>query len=241
MPRRVKYWHSWRVKCLIVFSVIYWLASFSSAADADIQISSKSSVVILSGYSIDLEKKQELTTVGVSELLAALQGDLCDLFNANVQYLSERDLARLLEMQGIAQGSPGAIQKLFKHQKYTHLVVADVKGSESGIVDFQVANLVSDGSVQEMRLVQTVKLSTTTTPRQLDVARDQVVRGFRGFAGVRDVDAPRTVLISCILPRSPPDRDDIANIERTIWPKRDECAFQFLSIRKNARTVSAGG
>ena len=219
MPQRVKRRHFWSSKCLIASFIVYWFASFASHADANIQITSKSNVVLLSGYSIDLAKKQELTSVSgfFNQLLAALPRDLEDLFNAHVEYLSERNLARLLDLQGIAQGSPEAIQKFFKSQQYTHLVVADVHmiGPEIGFVDLQVANLSPDGSVQEkeMQVIQTIKLTATTTWSQLGVARDQILRG---FAKLRDMDAPRTVFISCILPKSPADSDDIAVLERRL-------------------------
>ena len=169
MPQRVKRRHFWSSKCLIASFIVYWFASFASDADANIQITSKSNVVLLSGYSIDLAKKQQLTSVNGSfnELLAALPRDLQDLFNANVEYLSERHLARLLDLQGIAQGSPEALQRFFKSQKYTHLVLADVQmiGAEIGFVDLKVANLSPDGLVQEreVEVIQTIKLTATTT------------------------------------------------------------------------------
>jgi len=219
MPQRVTRRHFWSSKCLIASLIVYWFASFASDAHANIQITSKSNIVLLSSYSIDLAKKQQLTSVNGSfnELLAALPRDLQDLFNANVEYLSERHLARLLDLQGIAQGSPEALQRFFKSQKYTHLVVADVQmiGPEIGFVDLKVTNLSLDGLVQEseMQVIQTIKLTATTTSSQLDVARDQILRG---FATLRDIDAPRTVFISCILAKSPSGSDDIAVLERRL-------------------------
>jgi hypothetical protein len=233
MPPRVERRHFWSSKCLILSFIVYWFASLGCDADADIQITSKSNVVLLSGYSIDLAKKQELTTLGASfnELLAALQGDLQDLFNANVEYLSERNLARLLDLQGIAQGSGEAIQRLFRNQKYTHLVVADVQmiGPEAGFVDLQVANLSTDGSVQEMQVIQTIKLTATMSPSQLDVARDQILRN---FVTLRDVDAPRTVFISCILPRGQSGSDDIATQERLLGRDVTSALINFYHSEK---------
>src|SRR5262245_19141847 len=90
MPPRTQRRHFLNVKCLIMPIIVCCFVSLGGSADARIQITSTSNVALVSGYSIDLARKQELTPVGASfnDLLAALQGDLQDLFKANVEYLS---------------------------------------------------------------------------------------------------------------------------------------------------------
>ena len=166
-----------------------------------------------------MAKKQELTSVSgfFNQLLAALPRDLEDLFNAHVEYLSERNLARLLDLQGIAQGSPEAIQKFFKsrtvHPPSRGRCSHDRAGNRfRGFASCEFVRM-DQSKKDEMQVIQTIKLTATTTWSQLGVARDQILRG---FAKLRDMDAPRTVFISCILPKSPADSDDIAVLERRL-------------------------
>ena len=224
-----------RFKYLIASLVICWFASLASNADADIRINSKSNLVLLSGYSIDLAARQELTPVSASlnELFNALQGDLHNMFNANVVHLSELSLAQFLDLQRLPKGTPEtAIPKLFESQKYTHLIVADVSmtGRESGLVDLQVAKLSQDGSIVagETQVMQRIEL--TTRPGQVDVARHQILRD---FLKLRDVDAPKTVFISCILPSSlSVSSDPLAILERLLGRSATSSLINFYHSAK---------
>jgi hypothetical protein len=214
MPRLVTRRHFSRFERLIASFLICWFASLASDAYADIQINSKSNLVLLSDYSIDLEK-QELTPpvrASVIELFGALQADLQDMLgpNANVEYMPERSLAYHLDSQGLPKGSREAIQKLFESKKYTHLIAADVQvvGPETSLVDLLVAKLFPDGSIGEKQVIRTIKMTTTTNLADI---RNQV---FRDFGKLQDVNAPRTVFIKCIKPRSPSVGGNIAPIAR---------------------------
>ena len=82
------------------------------------------------------------------------------------------------------------------------------------------------------------RIELTTRPGQVDVARHQILRD---FVKLRDVDAPKTVFISCILPSSVSaiGSDPLAILERLLGRSANEFPYQLLSFRKNAGAVSA--
>jgi hypothetical protein len=223
-------------KCLIACFAICSLASLASTAQADVRINSKSKIVLLTGYSIDLVAKQELNsaTRALEVLFGALQWDLQDMFNgADVKHLSERQVSERLKRR-TKGGSAVSIQELFEKEGYTHLITADVQ-EESGSVDLQVAKLSSDGSPSQDDMQEI--LNITLNPGHTDVARNQILRELRAF---RDVDVPRTVFIYCIKPRSPSAGTDPGMLERLLGREVTNALINFYhspKMQERYRTV----
>jgi hypothetical protein len=117
-----------------------------------------------------------------------------------------------LDSQRLPKGARDSIQRLFEIEKYTHLIVADVQmvGPETGLVDLLVAKLLPNGSVEDRQVIQTIRMTTTTNLADI---RNQV---FRNFGKFRDANAPRTVFIKCIVPRSTSANGNIPRMERLL-------------------------
>ena len=185
---------------LFVLSALAPILLASNPANGAIYINKQSKVIILSGYSLDLKKQEVPQIPRLDSILQGLGRGLQDRFDAKAEFFSERGLNRRLELQKIPKGDPEeAIRTLFKRERYTHLVVADIEMLDGnvGSAFVQVAKLAEDGSVTEWDTAPPdINVDSTQTDRDLHA----VLFDFRKF---RAPDAPKRVNILCILPRTP--------------------------------------
>jgi hypothetical protein len=195
-----------------IFALFLLISDYASAA---IYINRESKVLLLSGYSSDLTKRELPGTNDQGErpainerlefLLRGLSEGLEEMFDASIEHLSERDLNARLDLQGLPKrsprGSPGAIRELLEVGKYTHLLVADVqmKTENSGSAWMQIARLSSDGSTIESAATQKITLRATQNDGELNNLRQVILRNFARF---RPPDAPKRITVLCILPRN---------------------------------------
>ena len=182
-----------------VFALLLLISDYSNAA---IYVTQDSRVIVLSGYSSDLTKR-ELPAINerVGFLLQGLSEGLAAMFGANVEHLSEKGLATRLERRGLAKGE-AAIKNFFRLEKYTHLLVADVQMSDEkhGSVSMQIFSLSpDDGSPVESDATRKTPLDAEQTDPELDELRQAILREFAQF---RPPNAKKRVTVRCILPRN---------------------------------------
>jgi hypothetical protein len=188
------------VLTLFCLSAISSVLLGSNSANSAIYITKDSKVIILSGYSPDLMKQEvpQILRARLDPILQGLGRGLEDMFDAKAEFFSERNLNRRLDLQQISKGNPESIRTLFKREKYTHLVVADIEKLDEnvGSVSVQLAKLSEDGSPTEWDMTPDTFLNPTQSDRELNT----VLFNFRKF---RAPDAPKRVNVLCIRPRSP--------------------------------------
>jgi hypothetical protein len=160
----------------------------SDYSNAAIHVRRDSKVIILSGYSSDL-KKRELTAINdrVDFLLQGLSEGLEAMFDADIEYLSEKDLDARLALHGIAKASETAVKDFLRIGKYTHLLVADVqmKSEKHGSASLQIVSLSSDG---ESASTLKINLTATQTDPEINNLRQTILREFAEF---RPLDVPK--------------------------------------------------
>jgi hypothetical protein len=186
---------------LFVLSAMASILLASNAANGAIYINKQSKVIILSGYSLALTKQEvpQPLRPRLDSILNGLGKGLEVMFDAKAKFFPERNLNLWLDLQKIPKGNPEeAIRTLFKREKYTHLVVADID-ENVGSALLQVAKLAEDGSVLEPDITPP-NINLDIDPAQIDRELHAVLFDFRKF---RAPDAPKRVNILCISPRSP--------------------------------------
>jgi hypothetical protein len=221
-----------------IFALLLLISDHSNAA---IYINQDSRVVILSGYSSDLTK-QELPAINeqVEYLLQGLSEGLEDMFDANVEHLSEKGLATQLELRKLGKGEE-AIKEFLRIGKYTHLVVADVqrKGEKHGSVSMQIFTLPSDGTPTESVSTRKITLTASQSDDDINNSRLAILREFSRF---RPPDAPKRVRVLCILPRNNIVLDDRSfthqlQLERIL---SEYVTLQIIDIHQSKRMQDAG-
>jgi len=159
------------IKSLIVTAG--FVGAFQTTASAAIQLSDRSRVMILSGYSADLTK-QDLTVLhpALNLLLSALATDLNARFGASVEYLSERGLSQRLEYERLPNREAADIKEIFKRGRYTHLITGDVRlvgktlepqfaKESAGFITIRLGQLSVNGSITDMDVMPEKEVSTT--------------------------------------------------------------------------------
>jgi hypothetical protein len=227
-----------RIAHLLSASVFAFL-SLSDHASADIHVPPDSRVIILSGYSSDLMKR-ELPAINdrVEFLLQGLSEGLEEMFGANVEHLSEKGLNTELEKHGLAKGSPAAVKDFFRIEKYTHLLIADVqmKGERSGSVSMRIFTLAPDGSPIVLGATQKFPLTATKSDSEINTLRQVMLRDFARF---RHPGAPKRVTVNCIEPRSLifDGWTDPLKLERTLIKP---VTLQIIEIHQSQKMQSMG-
>jgi hypothetical protein len=197
---------------LFGLSAIALISLASNPANGAIYINKQSKVIILSGYSLDLTKQEVPQSLRprLDAILQGLGGGLQDMFDAKVEFFSERKLNWRLDLQKIPKGNTAeALTTLFRREGYTHLVVADIETLDGnvGSAFVQVAKLAEDGSVTES---DTTPPDIDLDPAKIDSELTSALFDFRKF---RADDAPKRVKILCISPRSPVVRNHTPQTE----------------------------
>ena len=174
-------------------------------AEANITIAPNSSVVILYGYYVDLEK-QELTQTYrrlLNSLLPPLLADLHTVFGADVDYLYDGALTWQIAMQGLDKSDPASIRAVFKKRNYTHLIVANIPklDSEGGLLALELATLSADGApLARSPPTPGIPLSRSMSPTDLDIVRQTIMSYFTSAFQVEN-DTKR-VYVERIYPRA---------------------------------------
>jgi hypothetical protein len=179
-----------KAKYLLELGAFLFVLLVSNHANA-FYINSDSKVVIISGYSPDLTK-QELTPIHnrLDFILQGLPVGLKNVYDASVEYLSERNLIRRLAFRQLPTGDAKGIRTLFEREKYTHLIVADVemRDANAGSAFIHVARLSEDGSVTEWDETQERYLSVAQTDPEMNNLRQTILLDLLKF---RAPDAPK--------------------------------------------------
>jgi hypothetical protein len=233
---------AWRRKITGLFGacVATTLLLISDQAGAGVHIRSESKVLILSGYSADLTKR-ELPAINerLGFLLQGLSEGLEAMFDANIETLSERDLNARLDLLRLEKGSPAGIRDFLRIEKYSHLIVADVqmKGENRGSASIRVESLSPDGSTIESGATPKIALTAKQTDSDLNNLRQVVLRDFAKF---RPPDAPKRVTIECILPRNSIVVDTFTNqlqLERVL---SEPITLQLIEIHHSPKIKDMG-
>jgi hypothetical protein len=171
-------------------------------AAAAISVDGQSRILILSGYSAELEK-QELppNDVPLNSVLQALQSDLQKLSPANADYFSESRLAQRLKLEGLATGDSTLIRKLFSKRGDNLLITTDItKTNDQGVVNVTVnfSRLLTDGSEAEREIIREQKLSAAQ--QDMNNLRQTIFDYLKGKHSESGLTLRKTVHISCFVP-----------------------------------------
>ena len=229
----------WRRKIahLLSASVFAFLVLIPDDSSADIRVNRGSRVIILSGYSSDLGKR-DLPVINdrIELFLHDLRPGLAELFDAKVERISEKELNDRLKMRGLAPGSKAAVKEFLQIAKYTHVIFADVQmGDEKyGDVSLQIFTVAPDGALAELGKTREIELSVSESDGRLSNFRQQI---FRDFANFRHPDAPRRVTVNCIKARGQTELAKALKLEQMLI---EPVTLQIISIHQSQKMKSMG-
>jgi hypothetical protein len=189
----------------------------STPANAGISIDSSAKIMVLFGYSMDLNK-QQLTPIhpSLNSLLQTFVSTLKGQLNGSIEYFSDAILdPRLASAEPSNDDRSIKIAKFIVREHYTHLIVANVTtldyDQQIGAVSLQISSL---ERYREMDAMRPTIIEAAQSNESLDVVSNGLVTEFiRKFEG-QGQQPQRTVHIDCIMPLSPFKRDGLDQTER---------------------------
>ena len=195
-----------------------FVADLPATASVDITIDRSAKVMVLYGYSMDLNRQQPTP---IHPLLNALLPPFVSILKGrltpNIDYVSDSILDVRLASAGIEEGErPVAIAKLLEREHYTHLVVAAVTmiNNSKGVVLMQVVRL-NAGKPQDVDVTGGTKLlESSQSNDSLDVIRNEMAAEFVRKFQREGTKGERTIHINCIMPVSSAILQRLDELER---------------------------
>jgi hypothetical protein len=192
---------------------------------APISVDGSSKVMVLYGYSMDLNK-QGITSIHplLNDILSSFVSVLKDKVR-DIEYFSDHKLDTRFELAAIPKEEdkrPAAIERLLRDESYTHLVTANVtmisEDKGVGVILMQVA-AVKNGRPHDFEVMERVTVEKPLKGK-IDPIRNRLVAEFtEKFLGVT---AKKTVNIGCIERESPAAPDRLNEMEQNQWDLEKE-------------------